>query len=273
MFVLPAHSSHILQPLDVGCFGPFQKVFASEVDCFMKKNVGQVLNKYNIAKVASAAYVSALSQKNLTSSFMKIGVYPFNASSFDGSKLGPNKVWGQKNDTTTTCSAQTSISFQEFLPNSANAITTNHVEITNAPKPRNTIHNIVSGVAITEKPVAEKVRAHFKPPLKKLISDQTEPKGKDTRNVKTSKKRTACTPSSPKVPSKARVPFKPPLKDPQLPSTSAIFVSQTSENSDDLDSDDDSSVCCVCGLFSPTQMRDRPYIEFVKWAQCDRCSH
>ena len=37
LFVLPAHSSHILQPLDVGCFGPFQKIFAGEVDTFMKK--------------------------------------------------------------------------------------------------------------------------------------------------------------------------------------------------------------------------------------------
>ena len=188
LFVLPAHSSHILQPLDVGCFGPFQKVFASEVDCFMKKNVGQVLNKYNIAKVASVAYVSALSPRNLTSSFMKTGVYPFNASSFDGSKLGPNKVWGQKSDTTTAYRVPTSLSFQEFLPNSTNAITTNHVETTNAPKPRNTIHNIVSGVAITEKPVAEKVRAHFKPPLKKLISGQKEPQGKNSSNVKPSKK-------------------------------------------------------------------------------------
>ena len=92
LFVLPAHSSHILQPLDVGCVGPFQKVFASEVDCFMKHNVGQVLNNYNIAKVASTAFVSALSQKNLTSSFQKAGIYPFDATRFDVTKLGPNKV-------------------------------------------------------------------------------------------------------------------------------------------------------------------------------------
>ena len=174
---------------------------------------------------------------------------------------------------TTAANVQPSLSFEEFLPNATNAIKTNIVETANAPKPRNTIHNIVSGEAITEKSVAEKVRAHFKPPMKKLISGQKEPQRKNSSNVKPSKKRPACAPSSPKVPSKAKVPFKPPLKDPQLPGTSAIFVSQTSENSDDLESEDDSSVCCVCGLFSPQQMRDRPYIEFVKWAQCDRCSH
>jgi hypothetical protein len=27
LFILPAHTSHILQPLDVACFGPFQKIY------------------------------------------------------------------------------------------------------------------------------------------------------------------------------------------------------------------------------------------------------
>lgn len=25
LFVLPAHTTHVLQPMDVGCFGPFEK--------------------------------------------------------------------------------------------------------------------------------------------------------------------------------------------------------------------------------------------------------
>ena len=29
LFVLPAHTSNILQPLDVGCFGPLQKIYNS----------------------------------------------------------------------------------------------------------------------------------------------------------------------------------------------------------------------------------------------------
>jgi hypothetical protein len=27
LFILPAHTSHVLQPMDVGCFGPFEKNF------------------------------------------------------------------------------------------------------------------------------------------------------------------------------------------------------------------------------------------------------
>ena len=36
LFVLPAHTSHILQPMDVGCFGPFTKIFNSECHKLLK---------------------------------------------------------------------------------------------------------------------------------------------------------------------------------------------------------------------------------------------
>lgn len=43
-------------------------------------------------------------------------------------------------------------------------------------------------------------------------------------------------------------------------------------------SDEDLSIrdeekCCVCGDFEPNALRDKPYIEFVKWAQCVVCCH
>jgi hypothetical protein len=35
----------------------------------------------------------------------------------------------------------------------------------------------------------------------------------------------------------------------------------------------DKEKCCVCGDFEPKALRDKPYIEFVKWAQCVVCCH
>jgi hypothetical protein len=35
----------------------------------------------------------------------------------------------------------------------------------------------------------------------------------------------------------------------------------------------DEEKCCVCGDFEPKALRDKPYIEFVKWAQCVVCCH
>jgi hypothetical protein len=29
---MPPHSSHLLQPLDVGCFGPLKKVYGREIE-------------------------------------------------------------------------------------------------------------------------------------------------------------------------------------------------------------------------------------------------
>ena len=49
-------------------------------------------------------------------------------------------------------------------------------------------------------------------------------------------------------------------------------------NFDNCDiSDEDVSIrdeeCCVCGDFKPKALRDKPYIDFVKWAQCVVCCH
>ena len=30
LYILPAHTSHLLQPLDVGCYGPLQRVYNNE---------------------------------------------------------------------------------------------------------------------------------------------------------------------------------------------------------------------------------------------------
>ena len=50
-------------------------------------------------------------------------------------------------------------------------------------------------------------------------------------------------------------------------------------NFDNCDiSDEDVSIrdeekCCVCGDFESKVLRDKSYIEFVKWAQCVVCCH
>ena len=71
LFVLPPHYSHVLQPLDVSCFGPFQNIYNQEAQKFMLKNRGQSIQKCDVAKVASVAYRLALSPSNLIASLEK----------------------------------------------------------------------------------------------------------------------------------------------------------------------------------------------------------
>ena len=45
LMVLPPHSSHLLQPLDVGLFGPLKLAFSSQCSEFMRTNPGRVITR------------------------------------------------------------------------------------------------------------------------------------------------------------------------------------------------------------------------------------
>ena len=38
LYMLP-HSSHLLQPLDVGCFGPLKKAYYQEINSMIKNHI------------------------------------------------------------------------------------------------------------------------------------------------------------------------------------------------------------------------------------------
>ena len=92
ILILPAHTSHVIQPLDVGCFGPLQKVYNSECQKYMRANIGATISKFVIGEIGSKAYSKGLSPENLRSSFRKTGIYPFNRSEYDASKILPAQV-------------------------------------------------------------------------------------------------------------------------------------------------------------------------------------
>ncbi|CAG2252971.1 unnamed protein product [Mytilus edulis] len=68
--VLPAHTSHILQPLDVGCYWPLQRIYDNECHKTIRQN-SSVITKYNICELACKAYQKALSPENLQSVSIK----------------------------------------------------------------------------------------------------------------------------------------------------------------------------------------------------------
>lgn len=69
LFVLPPHTSHALQPLDVGCLGPFKATYYMECNLFMARTRGEVITKYNIAELSSKAYLKTMTPLNVTSAF------------------------------------------------------------------------------------------------------------------------------------------------------------------------------------------------------------
>lgn len=67
------------------------------------------------------------------------------------------------------------------------------------------------------------------------------------------------------------------------PSTSGMCKKSKAEEIKCLDSEngdsdtdieyDDSEKCCVCGRFSPKELRETAAFELVKWAKCTQCDH
>ena len=93
LFILPPHCSHILQPLDIGCFGPLMACYNREAQLFMRRNPGCKITKFNIGQLSCSAYLKGLSPQNLTASFKKSGIYPFNPKAVDNTELAPATIY------------------------------------------------------------------------------------------------------------------------------------------------------------------------------------
>ena len=75
VFVLPPHTSHVLQPMDVGCFGHLQVKYSQECTSFVRLN-HRVVSRYNVCGLVCKAYGAALYPLNMQSAFQKSGNYP-----------------------------------------------------------------------------------------------------------------------------------------------------------------------------------------------------
>ncbi|KAJ8316180.1 hypothetical protein KUTeg_006194 [Tegillarca granosa] len=93
LFVLPAHTSHLTQPLDVGVFGPLKSMYNKESQLYMQRNPGINISKYQVAELTNKPYIRAMSPENLKSSFRKTEIYPFNNNIIDDSQVTPSVIY------------------------------------------------------------------------------------------------------------------------------------------------------------------------------------
>ena len=269
LFVLPAHTSHFLQPLDVGCYGPFHKIYNSECHKQMRK-AASVITRYNICEIASKVYSLALSPENLRSAFKRAGIFPLDQTVIQEEYLQPSAVFEEKQDENGETEAERcdaseennesekEISAEKFLSAKVDAVKKVKSEV--KQKERRTMSKVTSGHCITEERVINKMRQH----------EETQ-----NGNRSAEKKRKATkTQKSPAKPKRARKGKKSAIIDSQEPGPSRINLTQDStEDSEDSVRIDDADKCCVCGLFTPKEVRDCVSLIFTSWVQCDRCPH
>ena len=86
VFVLPPNTTHIAQPLDVGCFSPLKAAWRKYCHDFRAKNPGRVVTRYDFCHIFSQAWFKAMSASNIVSSFKATGVCPFNRHAFDATR-------------------------------------------------------------------------------------------------------------------------------------------------------------------------------------------
>lgn len=74
---MPPHSSHLLQPLDVGCFGPLKQAFSKQNQNLIRNHIFHV-NKKDFIACLYTALQTAFTPANIQAGFRGSGLHPFN---------------------------------------------------------------------------------------------------------------------------------------------------------------------------------------------------
>ena len=88
IFSLTAHSSHLLQPLDLSLFGPLKRGWVKACAAFSHLT-STVVNQRNFEKIFNVAWHSSTTPEVIRGGFKRAGIFPYDPSMFDFEKLVP----------------------------------------------------------------------------------------------------------------------------------------------------------------------------------------
>jgi hypothetical protein len=75
---MPSHSSHLLQPLDVGCFGPLKKAYGQEIEHLIKCSITHI-SKTEFFPAFYNAHQVIMTKSNIQGGFKGAGLTPLDA--------------------------------------------------------------------------------------------------------------------------------------------------------------------------------------------------
>jgi hypothetical protein len=76
-FYLPPHSSHVLQPLDLTCFGPLKGAYRKQLRTVAELDDAAPVKKQRFISLYQTARTAALTETNIKSGFAKMGLVPW----------------------------------------------------------------------------------------------------------------------------------------------------------------------------------------------------
>jgi DDE superfamily endonuclease. len=77
LLYMPPYSSHLLQPLDVSCFGPLKQFYGQKTQEMMHNGV-DTIDKMDFLSIYSSIHQRAFSAANISSGFTVTGLVPLN---------------------------------------------------------------------------------------------------------------------------------------------------------------------------------------------------
>jgi hypothetical protein len=72
---MPSHSSHILQPLDVRCFGPLKRACSQQIEQLVKSHINH-MRKVDFLIAFKAAFFTTMRETNIKAGFRASGLAP-----------------------------------------------------------------------------------------------------------------------------------------------------------------------------------------------------
>jgi hypothetical protein len=74
---MPPHSSHLLQPLDVGCFSPLKQVYSDKINSLAQYSTKKI-KKEAFLPAFKAAFEKAITKDNICAGFRGARLVPHN---------------------------------------------------------------------------------------------------------------------------------------------------------------------------------------------------
>ena len=94
---LPPHTTDLIQPLDVACFGPLKCIWERKLNEWTSLfGVNERIKKAQFANMLSEVWRQGLSTKNIIAGFEATGVFPVNKLKYPTNRFNPNLLKSYK---------------------------------------------------------------------------------------------------------------------------------------------------------------------------------
>lgn len=90
ILTFPSHTTHILQPLDVGVYKSLKSAWQRELNDYMAEHPTDKPNKQVFHSIFKVPFIKAMSDKTIKNAFRSCGIVPFDRTAIPEEKLAPS---------------------------------------------------------------------------------------------------------------------------------------------------------------------------------------